>query len=363
MLSLNIPNNISKEKKLSLLVIVLLDIIFGINNRIYNNIIDFLIYNNIIDSDINSVEYTDARNKLYDFLNIFNSSNQIEYNIKNNNNSYTNNFVELNVIDSGSFGNVYKVQHKLDNNCYAIKKIFITNDLLSNDIFQEVKIFSKLFHTNIVRYYSSWIDIDSQSIINYNEELDESDDKLDNLLPILFIQMELCEYTLKDYIENKIINDNIEVRLTYFKDILYGLKYLHNNNIIHRDIKPSNIFFINNVIKLGDFGLSTNFSNINYDDDIGFSYYRAPEIDLYISNNNIKYDYKIDIFSCGIILIEMLLDCKTVNEKHKIINNMIKKRTLLNLITDKFNNLILNMINPDKNKRYEINEILEYITI
>ena len=40
-----------------------------------------------------------------------------------------------------------------------------------------------------------------------------------------------------------------------------GINYLHSNNIIHRDIKPSNIFFLNNEIKIGDFGMSKNLTN------------------------------------------------------------------------------------------------------
>ena len=39
-------------------------------------------------------------------------------------------------------------------------------------------------------------------------------------------------------------------------DILKGLKFLHNGNVIHRDIKSANIFFVNGVAKLGDLNVS-----------------------------------------------------------------------------------------------------------
>jgi len=40
-----------------------------------------------------------------------------------------------------------------------------------------------------------------------------------------------------------------------FKNLLKGIIYLHNENVIHRDIKPENILLMRNgFIKIGDFG-------------------------------------------------------------------------------------------------------------
>ena len=50
--------------------------------------------------------------------------------------------------------------------------------------------------------------------------------------------------------------DHNDVKIILF-DILNGLKYLHNKNIMHRDIKPSNILIdINGRCVLADFGLA-----------------------------------------------------------------------------------------------------------
>jgi len=79
---------------------------------------------------------------------------------------------------------------------------------------------------------------------------------------------------------------------------------------------------------------------------------QAPEID---SGN---YNESIDIYSLGIILIEMLLNCITISEKMYTINKMIKTKKLTGLITDKYNTLILQMINPNPELRISINDII-----
>ena len=369
--------SITKEKKLSLLVIVLLEINFGNNNSLFNKIIEYLTSSKIIDCDITSNEYINARTKLFNLINDLNSSNtnmlvnlDINKNEINNKelvisklNTYNKTFYELNLLGSGSFGNVYKVHHKLDNEYYAMKKIIITDELiqLNYDVFQEVKLFAKLHHPNIVRYFSSWIDFDVNSILKFNLSSDESEAITQNY-PILFIQMELCNKTLKDYFENEIFEDSISTKINYWLKMVEGINYLHSNNIIHRDIKPSNIFFLNNEIKIGDFGMSKNLTNfliqINKSVEIGTAYYRAPEID---SGN---YDHKIDVYSLGIILFEMLLNCRTFSEKYaslkKIINTNITNIDNI-LITNKYNQLILDIININPLIRPNCQEIINRI--
>jgi serine/threonine protein kinase len=367
--------SITKEKKLSLLVIVLLEINFGNNSSLFNKIIEYLTSSKIIDCDITSNEYINARTKLFNLINDLNSSNTnllMNTNIDEINNkdlvisklnTYNKTFYELNLLGSGSFGNVYKVHHKLDNEYYAMKKIIITDELiqLNYDVFQEVKLFAKLHHPNIVRYFSSWIDFDINSILKFNLASDESEAITQNY-PILFIQMELCNKTLKDYFENDIFEDSINTRINYWLKMVEGINYLHSNNIIHRDIKPSNIFFLNNEIKIGDFGMSKTLTNfliqINKSVEIGTAYYRAPEID---SGN---YDHKIDIYSLGIILFEMLLNCRTFSEKYaslkKIINTNIDNIDNI-LITNKYNQLILDIININPLLRPSCQEIINRI--
>ena len=88
------------------------------------------------------------------------------------------------------------------------------------------------------------------------------------------------------------------------KQLLSGIKYLHDNNIIHRDLSSNNIIINpdNQKLTIIDFGLSK-FDNLNsiYNYYIYTIPYRAPEI---ILKN--KYDNKIDIWAIGCLLGEML---------------------------------------------------------
>jgi serine/threonine protein kinase len=372
-------NTLSKDKKLSLLVLVLLELTFGNNNELFNNIINYLTKTNLIDPDIQSIEYLGSRTKLFNMILHLNSSLPInnELQLQNNNqliqliNTYNKTFIELNELGYGSFASVYKVQHKIDTKMYAIKKIIITKDLidLGYDVFDEVKMLANLSHNNIVRYFSSWVDFDFNSILkqktitdtflstnsDYSDYSDYSDNSehsgsLTRTYPVLFIQTELCDFTLKDYIDNKIENETVEMRLLYWNQIVEGVKYIHLQNIIHRDIKPSNIFFLNGQIKIGDFGLSKKLSSfalqISKSVEIGCDYYRAPEIDTG------NYDQTIDIYAVGIILYEMLLNCKTTFERIKTIELFIKNKTIQdNILTNEYNEHILNLCSIDPSER------------
>jgi len=89
--------------------------------------------------------------------------------------------------------------------------------------------------------------------------------------------------------------------------LMKGMKYCHTAGIMHRDIKPSNILVnpVTGVLKLADFGLAigkagTSHQLINY---VVTRWYRAPELLL----DNQHYDYAIDMWSVGCIVIEMLI--------------------------------------------------------
>ena len=73
--------------------------------------------------------------------------------------------------------------------------------------------------------------------------------------------MEYCkEGNLKDLFTSNMQSspdENIIIDIT--TQILLGLDHLHELNIIHRDLKPENIMMSNNVVKLGDFGLSRHY--------------------------------------------------------------------------------------------------------
>lgn len=89
----------------------------------------------------------------------------------------------------------------------------------------------------------------------------------------LYIQTELCRYTIEDYISkrNALISTKAKNSVEYLAErerymveaqrfalqLIKGLKYIHEDcNMVHRDLKPYNIFLTDdNIIKIGGFGL------------------------------------------------------------------------------------------------------------
>jgi len=423
----SLPKDLTNEKKMSLLVVVLLQMVFKNNNSKLNSVYDFLSKKNLLDIEVTKKKFTGLRYSLSILIDSVNGLNNLEnskqvnslekYNCDKNdnselidnklekhfsiNNKYRTNFVQIKLLGQGAYGSVYKVFHKYEKKFYAIKKIFITKDIIKEnyDIFKEIQVYSDLNNENIVRYFGSWVDIDFESIIEYNTQIDKKgldglniyDDLekyIDYICPILFIQMEICDFTLKDYLLTYSISDNYKDKINIISQIINGLEYLETKNIIHRDIKPDNIFLIEisepenkYKVKLGDFGLckkyfdKNNFNKIEVESDlvppvkytsnlinicdslldinlltskqidilnfmssdIGTGIYRAPEID---SKN---YDYKIDIYSLGIIVLELFGNFTTWSEKIMLLKNFrndnnlkvfdfIKNEKIINII-------------------------------
>ena len=91
------------------------------------------------------------------------------------------------------------------------------------------------------------------------------------------------------------------------KDLLDGVVYLHSIHVLHRDLKPSNILIFKDcTLKLGDFGLSREAAPseaVKVQRETCTLWYRAPELIM----GDKTYNSKIDVWSAGCIVLEMLL--------------------------------------------------------
>jgi serine/threonine protein kinase len=99
-----------------------------------------------------------------------------------------------------------------------------------------------------------------------------------------------------------------EAQIRYLcREILEGLSFLHKNRVIHRDLKAGNVLLTTDAdVKLADFGVSAKNKHTlqKRDSFIGTPYWMAPEVVQCETFRDNPYDYKADIWSLGITLIE-----------------------------------------------------------
>lgn len=152
----------------------------------------------------------------------------------------------------------------------------------------------------------------------------------------LYIQMQLCQrQSLKDWLTVNKDRDYCYV-LKIFEQILQAVEYVHLRGMIHRDLKPSNIFFsLDDQIKVGDFGLVTamtesdgqnmspcgsfklNLENEKHTAQVGTQLYMSPE-----QLSGKPYNYKVDIYSLGLILFELLVPFNTQMERVHVLQDI-----------------------------------------
>jgi len=152
----------------------------------------------------------------------------------------------------------------------------------------------------------------------------------------------------------------------YMKQMLVGVKYLHDNKIIHRDLKLGNIFLNDNMeIKLGDFGLAT---KVDYEGErkrtlCGTPNYIAPEV-----LQKKGHSYEVDIWSLGCILYTLLVgkppfETQTLKDTYQRIKN--NEYNIPPKVGPLAKKLIYKLLQGDPTKRPTIDEMLrdDFMTI
>ena len=159
---------------------------------------------------------------------------------------------------------------------------------------------------------------------------------------------------------SKGIHDEI-VLATIMKFCLEAIDCLNNNNWFHRDVKASNILLDRDgSCRLGDYGVSTIIKEEGNKTYVGSLCWMAPEIAL-----NLKYNYKIDIWSLGITAIEIANGKPPYNDipPMKFIE-IAKSNEVPSLkednfkFSDEFKNFVKNCLIKDPNLRPSAKELL-----
>ncbi|XP_059829094.1 LIM domain kinase 1a isoform X4 [Hypanus sabinus] len=199
------------------------------------------------------------------------------------------------VLGKGYFGRAIKVTHRETGEVMAMKELIRFDEETQRTFLKEVKVMRCLDHPNVLRFIG---------VLYKDKRLN-------------FITEYIKGGTLRSIIKDLDTPLPWDHRVSFARDIAEGMSYLHSMNIIHRDLNSHNCLVRENkTLVVADFGLSRlmvddkkqeNQSTMRKQDRkkrytvVGNPYWMAPEM-----INGKSYDEKVDIFSFGIVLCELI---------------------------------------------------------
>ncbi|KYQ90582.1 putative protein serine/threonine kinase [Tieghemostelium lacteum] len=227
-----------------------------------------------------------------------------------------NEYVFVRKLGAGTYGKVSLAYHSGTHQLYAIKvfnktrlkkkRLGLRNNPL-DDVLKEITILKKLNHHNIVKLYEVINDPNQDSIYIVMEYLEGG-----SIMPNINYQLDCNSNNNNENQQHKqevITPLSEDVARRYFRDILLGLEYLHEQKIIHRDIKPENLLISKDGhVVIADFGVSHMFDDTSdlLNSSAGSPAFLAPELCGY-QDGSVQISGKAtDVWALGISLYCMI---------------------------------------------------------
>uniref|UniRef100_A0A182J833 non-specific protein-tyrosine kinase n=1 Tax=Anopheles atroparvus TaxID=41427 RepID=A0A182J833_ANOAO len=276
---------------------------------------------------------------------------------------YEKEFIQMSLLGTGEFGQVFQCLNRLDGCIYAIKKSIrpVAGSAFEKTALNEVYAHAVLGkHDNVVRYYSAWAENNH-----------------------MLIQNEYCNGgSLQTVLQERCLKES-ELR-TLLLHIAEGLKYIHSNELVHMDLKAGNIFLSKTPLRSGpgyggpmaavqlpadcpDDGFEDVYDDLENEflvtykiGDLGHvTSLNDPQVEegdcRYLPNEILQEDYsnlaKADVFSLGITLYEAAGGGplpKNGTGWHQLRSGQFPD---LPTIGKDFNDLIKQMMHPNPEKR------------
>jgi cyclin-dependent kinase 12/13 len=204
-------------------------------------------------------------------------------------------FEEIEQIGEGTYGQVLKGRDRVSDEIVALKKVRMDQEKegFPTTAIRELKMLRSLRHENVVRL--------KEIVTGQNAKKSNA---MRNRHEI---------YMVFEYVDNDLTGllDTPSVVFTeahvkaYMKQLLQGLWYCHEREVLHRDIKGSNLLIdAHGCLKIADLGLARTYADNlrQYTNKVITLWYRSPELLLGAED----YGPEVDIWSVGCLLIEML---------------------------------------------------------
>ncbi|XP_069193815.1 uncharacterized protein [Procambarus clarkii] len=193
-------------------------------------------------------------------------------------------YESLGVVGEGSYGLVLRCRHKESGQTVAIKKFLESEDdhTVKKIALREVRMLKKLRHENLV------------NLIEFFRRKRR-----------LYLVFEYVDHTILDELEATETGLDETTTREHIFQVLRGIAFCHQNQIIHRDIKPENVLVSRlGVVKLCDFGFARLLAGPGESctDYVATRWYRAPELLV----GDTRYGREVDVWASGCLLSEML---------------------------------------------------------
>uniref|UniRef100_A0AAR2JA72 Serine/threonine-protein kinase PLK n=1 Tax=Pygocentrus nattereri TaxID=42514 RepID=A0AAR2JA72_PYGNA len=245
------------------------------------------------------------------------------------------------VLGKGGFAKCYEFTDLGSGKVYAVKIIphtRVSKPHQREKIDREIELHRILHHKHIVQFYHHFEDKDN-----------------------IYILLEYCSRrSLAHILKARKVLTEPEVRY-YLRQIVSGLKYLHEQEILHRDLKLGN-FFINEAmeLKIGDFGLAAKLEPVeNRRRTIcGTPNYLSPEV-----LNKQGHGCESDVWALGCVMYTMLLgrppfETTNLKETYRCIREA--RYSMPSTLSPQAKHLISSMLAKSPEDRPRLDDILRY---